>query len=221
MNRTWIRWSSAALLLFASPSLAAEAAVTPGQMQPQSVQDRSEVTFNEIERGFYFSLSGGPNFISKLPAEAAGALRPSSSGILVRLEAGYDLGERLSLGLFAMLSTAKAGSDYLGNSDPPGSASGDYTQITPGITARLSFVGFKDSQEVKRTWLYVRAGAGYAMFSPKTLLPDSDILVFGGPGLEYYTRLRHFSVGLEVTGSYLVSAKSLAIAVTPNLKYAF
>ena len=39
----------------------------------------------------------------------------------------------------------------------------------------------------------------------KQLLPDSDILVFAGPGVEYYTRLRHFSVGLEVTGSYLVS----------------
>ncbi len=218
MNRTWSWWPLTALCLYALPAVAAaQNATTPGQAPV--VQDRPEVTFNEIERGFYFSLSAGPNFINKLPAETG--LRPSSSGLLVRLEGGYDLGERFSLGLFAMLSTAKAGSDYLGNSDPRGSASGDYTQLTPGITGRLSFVGFEDSQEVKRTWLYLRAGAGYAMFSPKSLLPDSDILVFAGPGLEYYTRLRHFSVGLEVTGSYLVSAKSLAVAVTPNLKYAF
>ena len=120
-----------------------------------------------------------------------------------------------------MFSSAKAGSDYLGNSNPAGSASGDYTQITPGITGRFSFVGFQDSQEVRRTWLYLRGGVGYAMFSPKALLPDSDILVFVGPGVEYYTRLRHFSVGLEVTGSFLTRAGSFAVAVTPNLKYAF
>lgn len=219
MNRTWIRWSSAALVLFAAPAFAAESAVTPGQSQ--TVQDRPEVRFNEIERGFYLALSGGPNFISKLPADAPGALRPSSSGLMIRVEAGYDLGERLSLGLFAALSTAKAGSDYLGNSNPQGSASGDYTQITPGLTARFSFVGFNDSQEVRRTWLYLRGGVGYAMFSPKSLLPGSDILVFAGPGVEYYTRLRHFSVGLEVTGSLLTKAGSFAVAVTPNLKYAF
>ena len=69
--------------------------------------------------------------------------------------------------------------------------------------------------------LYVRAGAGYALFFPSKLLPSGDILLFGGPGVEYFTHLRHFSVAFEVTASYLLSSGSFGFAVTPNLRYAF
>jgi hypothetical protein len=107
----------------------------------------------------------------------------------------------------------------VGNSG--GTASGDFSTLVPGAVVRAHLVGFADSQEVKRTFFYVRGGAGYAVFSPKQLLPDSDILVFAGPGVEYYTRLRHFSVGLEVSGNYLINSGSFGFAVTPNLRYAF
>jgi hypothetical protein len=181
------------------------------------VKDRAEETFNEIERGLYFSVQGGPFFLVNPPASSGP--RPFSSGQAAQVEVGVDIGERLSVGLFVLAAANRAGSDYVGNSG--GAASGDFSTLVPGATLRAHLVGFADSQDVKRTFIYARAGAGFALFSPKLLLPDSDILVFAGPGVEYYTRLRHFSVGLEVTGSYLISSGSFGFAVTPNLRYAF
>jgi hypothetical protein len=182
------------------------------------VKDRPAETFNEIERGLYFAVQGGPYFVVNPPSDGSNP-RPFSSGQSAQVEVGLDLGERLSVGVFVLGATNQAGSEYIGKSG--GAASGAFSTLVPGATLRAHLVGFADSQEVKRTFIYARAGAGLAVFSPKLLLPDSDILVFAGPGVEYYTRLRHFSVGLEVTGSYLVSSGSIGFAVSPNLRYAF
>ncbi|MFL5345151.1 MAG: adventurous gliding motility protein CglE [Hyalangium sp.] len=181
------------------------------------VKDRPAETFNEIERGLYFAVQAGPSFLVNPPADSGP--QPFSSGQAAQVEVGIDLGERLSLGFFLMGSANRAGSDYIGKSG--GAASGDFSSLVPGVTLRAHLVGFEDNQEVKRTFIYARAGVGYSMFSPKLLLPDADILVFAGPGVEYYTRLRHFSVGLEVTGSYLLSSGTVGFAVMPNLRYAF
>lgn len=197
----------------AAPALAR--AQTPSATTP--VRDRPAETFNEIERGFYASVLGGPSFIVNPPASSGP--RPFSPGQQAMVELGVDLGPRLSLGVFVLGSSNRAGSDYVGKSG--GAASGDFSTLVPGATLRAHLVGFADSQEVKRTFIYARVGAGYALFSPKQLLPDTDILVFAGPGVEYYTRLRHFSVGLEVTGSYLINSGSFGFAVSPNLRYAF
>jgi hypothetical protein len=183
-----------------------------------STGDRPAVTFNEIERGLYLSVQGGPYFVVNPPATES-TPRPFSAGQSAQVEVGLDIGERLSVGLFVLGATNSAGSEYVGKSG--GAASGAFSTLVPGATLRAHLVGFADNQDVKRTFIYARAGAGLAMFSPKLLLPDSDILVFAGPGVEYYTRLRHFSVGLEVTGSYLVSSGSIGFAVSPNLRYAF
>ena len=184
----------------------------------EAAGDRPVETFNEIERGLYFAVQGGPWFIVNPPSEGTNP-RPFSPGQSAHVEVGFDLGERLSLGLFVLGAVNRAGSEYIGNSG--GAASGDFSTLVPGATLRAHLVGFADSQGVQRTFFYARAGAGLALFSPKLLLPDSDILVFAGPGVEYYTRLRHFSVGLEVTGSYLVSSGSIGFALSPNLRYAF
>ncbi len=182
-----------------------------------AVRDRPADTFDEIERGLYFSVQGGPFFLVNPPASQGP--RPFSPGQMALVEMGLDIGERLSVGLFAMGAANRAGSDYIGNSG--GAASGDFSTLVPGATLRVNLAGFADSQGVKRTFIYARAGAGFALFSPKLLLPDTDILVFAGPGVEYYTRLRHFSVGIEVTNSFLVNSGSIGFAVTPNLRYAF
>jgi len=200
-------------LLLLSNVAAAQAPQAPAA----APADRAAVTFDEIERGVYFGLAAGPLFLVNPPSETGP--RPFSTGPYAQVELGVDLGTRLSLGAFVQISSSRTGAEYTGNSN--GSVSGDFTTLVPGAALRARLVGFADSQEVVRTWIYLRAGAGYAMFSPKQLLPDSDILVFGGPGVEYYTRLRHFSVGLEVTGTYLVDSGTYGFAISPNLRYAF
>jgi hypothetical protein len=182
------------------------------------VNDRPAENFEEIERGLYFSVFAGPSFILNPPAPSD-AKRPFSPGQSAQVEVGVDLGERLSLGLFVLGTSNRAGSEYVGFSG--GAASGDFSMLAPGAVVRAHLVGLADAQDIQRTWFYVRGGAAYALFSPKQLLPDPDILVFAGPGVEYYTRLRHFSVGIEVTGTFLVSSQSIGFAVSPNLRYAF
>ncbi len=183
-----------------------------------ALKDKEAVTFNEIERGFFLGVGGGP-FILLAPPSSTGASSKLSPGQMATVEIGMDLGERLSLAVFFQGTANRAGSDYVGKSG--GSASGDYSAIAPGASLRANLVGFADVNDVKRTWVYARVGAGFMMFSPKQLLPDPDILVFGGPGVEYYTRLRHFSVGIELTGAFLLTSGTLGFALTPNLRYAF
>ncbi|NMO22196.1 adventurous gliding motility protein CglE [Pyxidicoccus fallax] len=185
---------------------------------PDNTGDRPAVTYDEIERGLYFAVLGGPMFLTNPPA-AEGTPRPFSAGPMAQVEVGVDITENFSLGVFIMGSSIGTSAEYVGNSG--GGVSGDFQTMVPGAVLRARLLGLADNQEVKRTWFYLRGGAGYAMFSPKRLLPESDILVFAGPGVEYYTRLRHFSVGLEVTGNYLVSGGTFGFAVAPNIRYAF
>lgn len=173
---------------------------------------------DEVERGFYVGVNAGAHYIHNAPA-AEGAVRPSSLGQQAQVELGVDIGSHLSVGLFLTGTANRFGSDYHGLSG--GSVSGDVTSLTPGAVLRLHALGFADGHGVKRTWLYLRGGAGYAMFFPRAMLPEAEIMVFAGPGIEYYTKLRHFSVGIELTGSYLVGSGALGISVTPNLRYAF
>lgn len=201
-----------------SAALAAPALASAQSAPAAPVRDRPAETFEEIERGLYFSVLGGPFFVVNPPA-AENTPRPFAPGQMAQVEVGLDIGERLSVGAFVMAASNRAGSDYVGFSG--GATSGDFSLLVPGAVARLHLVGFADAQGVERTWFYVRGGAGYALFSPKQLIPDPDILVFAGPGVEYYTRLRHFSVGIEVTGTFLVASQSFGFAVTPNLRYAF
>ena len=204
----------AALLLCAPAALSQER--IPGTDARSA--DRPALKYAEIERGFFFGVQAGPFFLLKAPGPE-GSIRPFSSGQMVQVELGFDIGQYVTLGLFGMGAHNRAGTDYIGFSS--GEATGDFTSLAGGGVLRGKFVGFEDAQGVKRTWLYLRAGAGYALFRPEQLLPDSDILVFAGPGVEYYTPLRHFSVGLEVSGTMLVRSKSMGFTVSPNLRYAF
>lgn len=195
-----------ALLLALLPALAF------AQSAPS--KDKEAVTFNEIERGPYFGAGGGWLFLLSAPNGG-----PFSPGQTAQVEIGANIGERLSVGGFFEFSANRASATYLGNGN--GTASGDFSAFIAGASVRGNLVGFNDSQDVRRTWIYIRGGAGYTMFSPKQLLSNSDILVFAGPGVEYYTRLRHFSVAIDLTGSFLLTSGSLGVAVTPNVRYAF
>ncbi len=192
------------------------ASSAPAQEAAPPIKEREVTVFHEVERGWYLRGSGGAFFLTSLPATQGPS--PFSTGQMAQVELGVDLGEHLALGLFVMGTSNRAGSDYVGKSG--GAASGDFSAIIPGAVARLSLAGIADANDVRRTWFYVRGGVGYAKFYPSALL-SPDALLFAGPGIEYFTRIRHFSVGFEVSGSYLVKSKTFGFALAPNLRYAF
>jgi hypothetical protein len=215
MNRTLLGLAVVMTMLSAASARAQATARVTAATEPP---------LDEIARGVFLGLDVGPAFLTEAPAPSGGN-RPFTSGATVRLELGYDFGRFLSLSLFFAGTTYGANADYIGASG--GSASGDFSSIAGGLALRWNAIGFSDSQGVQRTWLYLKAAGGLALLKPNALFsPDptesyGSILVFGGPGVQYYTRLRHFSVGVEVVGSYLVKPKAFGFAVTPNLRYAF
>ncbi len=214
----------------------AVSSVASAQKAGAPVKDKEEAQYDEIERGFHASVAAGYFALINPPASATSdqvskgvaPVRPFSSGQIARVELGFDIGERLSLDLFAMATVNRAGSDYLGNSSPAGcetqgtckAVSGDFSGFIPGATVKVNAVGFNDANDVKRLWIYLKAGGGYALFSPAGLV-NSDVFLFGGPGVEYFTQLRHFTVGLEVVASFMLSGGTIGFAATPNLRYAF
>jgi hypothetical protein len=187
--------------------------------QRAPTRDKQAVTFDEVERGFFLGVQGGVSALQNPPGAPS---LPMTWGQMALVEVGYELLDRFSIALFVMGANNLAGTEYTG-SPPSQLASGDFTMLAPGATARISVVGLPDAQGVPRTFFYLRGGVGVASFWPKALLPNYYGYAFAGPGVEYFTRLRHFSVGLEVTGSALLgaSATTLGFAITPNIRYAF
>jgi hypothetical protein len=195
--------------LAASPALA--------QTRGLPTRDKEAVQIREVERGIHLGVAGGLSAYVNPPASAGP--RPFSMGQAVRVEAGVDLGERLAVSAYVQGMANRAGADYQGFSNR--AASGDFTTLVVGGTVRGYLFGLLDAQEVKRTWIYLRGGAGYALFSPRTLIDRSDVMIFGGGGIDYFTKLRHFSVGVELTGSYLLASGTVGFGLTPHLRYAF
>lgn len=216
-----------AVLVVIGPSLALA--------QAKELKDKPQTTFEEIERGFYIGITAGfwslinppvnKPFTAENGRDVPASRQPFSTGQTAQMEVGIDFSERISAAIFVQATANKAGSDYTGRSQDPATgaprASGDFTTVIPGALVRIGLLGLNDSQDVKRTWFYLRLGAGYVLYQPKALLPVSDVLIFAGPGVEYFTRLRHFSIGLEANFVFMALTQSFGFTVTPMLRYAF
>lgn len=189
------------------------------QAPARKLEDKKAITYNEIERGFFFEARGGFSGVINPPA-LAGGFTEFSPGQAIGLDVGYDVGERLSPSLFLLASSNRMDLQYKGLSTT-GAASGDFSAMIPGAAVKVRLVGFDDAQEVKRTWLYVRAGAGVVFYSPASLLPNIDVLLTAGPGIEYFTRLRHFVIGLEANFNFMALTQTIGFSVLPTVKYAF
>lgn len=90
-----------------------------------------------------------------------------------------------------------------------------------GLAAKLNLIGFADSQDVKRLWVYIRAAGGVNFYFPRDLIKEMDVMLQGGAGIEYYTRLRHFAIGLEANFLVFLQTATFGMTVTPTLRYSF
>jgi len=184
--------------------------------QGKTLKDKEEIKFNEIERGF--TVGGGAGFWVFFNAPCT--TRPVSLGQTVRIDIGGDFGERVVAGVMLQAATNKAGSDYLGTTGV--SASGDFSELMPGVGVKVNIVGFEDNQDVKRTWIYWRVAGAAVLYFPKTLIDKFDIMLQGGIGVEYYTKLRHFAVGLEASFVFMALTQTVGLSgPTVTLRYSF
>ncbi len=196
-------------LLVPALALAEEAA-------PQLQEDPRAAKFRDVERGFFVGFEAGYLGLLDTPTAdvekfpLAGKSGGRAGGLLVGALAGVDLGTRLAVALYAQGGNARANANY-----------GAFSLYGGGVDLKLALVGRKDRNDWERFFVYVHARGGYAKTYPEGLFGTSDVIVAGGPGIEYYTRLRHFSIGMGADVVYATKAKAAGFAVYPTVRYTF
>ncbi|BDG04935.1 adventurous gliding motility protein CglE [Anaeromyxobacter oryzae] len=183
---------------------------------PTLQQDPRAPRFGDVERGFFIGFEAG--YLGMLdtpvadPAKfpTAGTSGGSAGGLVVGLTMGVDLGSRVSVALFGQGGNEKANANY-----------GAFSLLSTGLDLRVSVIGEKDRNGWDRFFVYLHGRGGYAKSFPTGLFGDTDTVVQGGLGLEYYTQLRHFSVGFAGDYVYATKAKASGVAVYPTIRYTF
>lgn len=176
----------------------------------------------DVERGFWAASHAGAVYYLDLPGENPG----SAFGSLIGLEVGYDLLDELQFGLLAWGQSVGAPADYRGITDDrldPKRTRGDFQTMMFGAGLRWSPIRLADVNGVDRTYFFVRAGGGATISRPKGILDEEGFFALGGLGVEYFTQLRHFSVGVELDwlGLFGDLGQAHAITLLPHLKYTF
>jgi len=208
--RPLVRVVAAPLLLALASAAAAQEAA------PVLPDDPRAPRFREIERGWFTAAElGWLGFFKTPTAEparypGAGAGGGFGSGLVVGLQAGVDLGRSASLALVLLGANQEASVNY-----------GAFSLLGAGGDLRLFLAGMRDAQQVDRLHLYLHGRGAWFATDPKGLFGRTDVLLMAGPGIEYFTRLRHFSVGLAADGVFALKAKAAGIAVVPTVRYTF
>ncbi len=183
---------------------------------PQLQEDPRAARFKDVERGFFIGFEAGYLGMTDTPTadrerfRLAGESGGSAGGLLVGALVGVDLGTRLSVALFAQGGNERANANY-----------GAFSLLSVGADAKVALRGWRDRNDWERLFVYVHGRGGYAKTYPAGLFGTTDVLLAAGPGVEYFTKLRHFSIGLGADLVYATKAGALGFAVYPTVRYTF
>ena len=200
----------AALLLL--PALAA----AQDQSAPQLQEDPRAAKFRDVERGWFVGFDLGYLTLANTPTadqakySLAGEGGGRAGGLVLGANVGVDLGKRVSLAAFAQGGNLTAGANY-----------GAFSLLSAGLDLRVAFASWRDRNDWERLFLYAHGRGSWARTYPEGLFGTHDLLFAGGIGVDYYTKLRHFSVGAAIDAIYASKAKTLGAAVYPTLRYTF
>lgn len=216
------------LLLLTSSVVFAQAAPAPAAAASGS--DRAKPEIREIEKGTYAQANiGAAIFLG----DFAGAVSP---GTALALSIGHDFVDQETTSMafeFDFIQGIHNGVNYQQQTDVGPYVEGDLRTYT--LVGLLEWSYYP----ARRVGIGLRAGGGM-MTSP--LLMDEGayheevlgewgiadpgyhgvwhIVGMGGPCIEYYTKLNHFSVGLNADVTYAIDF-DLGMNVTAALKYTF
>lgn len=207
--------------------VAAEEAIDEAE-GPKDVDSRGVETWwgdedlNDVEKGFYINSRLGT-----LIYLGSGYGDYANAGIMYGLGLGYDiLPKWLSLEVGAIFNFHGANIlDENGLRKPDAMVRGDFGALRVPVALNVRYF------TTKRVELYVSVtgGLNYNAQSIDGFDANGDSIggnkldgyAGGRVGVEYYTGLRHFSIGLDMEFDYIFSAKSMALAIAPTLKYTF
>ncbi len=203
-------------LLAAALAALLPAAVVGQEAAPPMPEDPRAPRYSEVERGFFTAFEVGYLTLFKTPTAnrsafpSAGDGGGRSNGIIVATTVGYDLTDRFALSVYGLGSASSASRSY-----------GAFSLFSVGPDLRASLVLWRDAYATDRLFVYLHARGGPLWTRPAGLLGDTMIYAAGGPGIEYFTHLRHFSIGLAADAAYVTKVKSFGIAVVPTVRYTF
>ena len=183
---------------------------------PKLQEDPRAAKFKDVERGFFVGFEAGYLSLTDTPtADAekfplAGTSGGRASGLVVGALVGVDLGSRVSLAAFFQGGNARASVDY-----------GAFSLFAAGLDLRVAVLGRKDRNDWERFYVYLHARGGLARTYPEGLFGTDEVIAAGGPGIEYYTKLRHFSIGMAADAVYATKAATAGFAIYPTVRYTF
>ncbi len=194
----------------------------------------------EIERGWYIKAgAGGTSYLLRYGAQPAGG-NLINFGSVVSASVGNDFVDEPNRSMAWDVQFYQAihnGTPY-DQQRAQGVAAADHIQGDIRSFALLAAYEFS-TYPSRRVGVGFRAGAGI-MFLP-LLMPkqyfDSTVVgewgtapsihstphfpVFAGPTIEYYTKLSHFSVGIDVDAMFVIGMNDLGVTGTGFMKYTF
>ncbi len=181
--------------------------------------DTRVAEIDEIERGFYLSVDYGPNYYLNLPGAGFVEMNPNwvHPGTRMGVRVGYDVLNNVQLEGFVLANFNEGEIDA--EQAQQGQLTGDLAHFAPGAAVRFDFITSED----QRFFSFVRAGVGYALWFPSELAGGSvgSVHTDASLGIEYYTKLRHLSAGLEVDFQALLAPMAFGFQIYPTLKYTF
>jgi len=206
----------AALAALAAAALALPGASRAQEAAPALQEDPRAAKFRDVERGFFIGFELGYLHLLDTPTAEpasfpqAGESGGTAGGLLVGVNAGVDLGSRIAVSLYGAGGNQRADVSY-----------GAFSLYSAGLDLRVSLLGRRDRNAFERLFVYVHGRGGYAKTWPQGLFGEDDVVVAGGLGVEYFTRLRHFSIGAAVDYVHATKAGAGGIAAYPTLRYTF
>jgi len=194
----------------------------------------------EIERGWYIKANAGmATYLLRYGAQPGGGnlIRPGS---VVAISLGNDFVDEPNRSMAWDLQVYQGvhnGMPYDVQRDRQVAPS-DHIQGDVRTFALLASYEFS-AYPSRRVGIGFRAGAGVMMVpllmakqfydtivvpewgSNPTIHSSPHFPLFAGPTIEYYTKLSHFSIGIDVDGTFVVGMNDLAINATGFMKYTF
>jgi hypothetical protein len=185
---------------------------------PRLEDDPRAARFADVERGFFIAFEAGYMGLletptadrERFPLAAEGGGRAGALP-MVGVLAGVDLGKRVAAALFFQGGNLRASDDDYGA----------FSLYTAGLDLKVAVLGYRDRNDWERFYVYVHGRGGVARTYPEGLFGTDEVIFAGGPGVEYYTRLRHFSIGLGADFFYASKAKAAGFALYPTVRYTF
>lgn len=214
-------WTALAVILASGPVFAQ--GISSNADEPRAGEeikgDTKVAEIDEIERGFYLGVDYGPNYFIPISGPGFVVLNPDyvRPGTRMGIRAGYDILNNIRADLFVLANFNEGLIDQ--NAIQAGALTGDLAHFAPGVALRFDFITSED----QRFFTFARVGAGYAFWFPSELAAGAfgSVHTDASLGVEYYTKLRHLSAGLEVDFQALIAPFAFGVSVYPTLKYTF